>query len=246
MIRKIFVLLSCLLALVILLGGGRVAPAQQAGLDPAFQGLSAGDVYVDPRINGVDVQTLAQAATHGQDHPHTRVKIALLASLPPGHPDRTAYAGTLHHDLGLDKDGLVLVALRGPGVGVSVVSTGLDSTETTRLARQYASSIATNPTGGTAALAQAVASDINGREYRSSAGLWVVFLLVVAVIGGLLLSASRRKKQTLTAARGPIQALREHVLSSIEYLDGYMDVLPKNNPDSDQVRIFRQSASTKY
>ena len=244
MTRKLFppvlALLLCLLALV------GVVRAQQGGLDPAFQALSAGNVYVDPAINGVDVQILEQASMQAQGNPHTRIKIALLAALPPGQSSRSDYAHQLHQSLGLDKDGLVVVALRGRGAGVSVVSTGLDEQESTCLAKQYASAIVSNPTDSTAALAQAVAADINGKEYRSSAGLWVVFLVVVLVIGGLLVAASRRKKQTLTAARGPIQALRDHVLSGIEYLDGYMDVLPKNNPDSDQARTFRQSASARY
>jgi len=250
MTRKIsirrYVLLPCLLALAGLLLSGHAVRAQQGGLDPAFQALSAGNVYVDPRLGGVNAQTLEQASMQAQGNPHTRVKIALLAALPLGQGSRNDYAHQLHQTLGLDKDGLVVVALRGRGAGVSVVSTGLDPQESTRLAKQYAPAIVTNPTDGTAALAQAVASDINGKEYRSSAGLWGVFLVVVLVIGGLIIAATRRKKQTLTAARGPIQAQRDQVLSGIEYLDGYMDVLPKNNPDSDQTRLFRQSASAKY
>jgi len=241
--RRRYVLLLCLLLLTGLLGAVR---AQQGGLDPAFQALSAGNVYVDPRLNGVNAQTLEQAAMQAQGSPHTRVKIALLATLPPGLGSRNDYAHQLHQTLGLDKDGLIVVALRGRGAGVSIVSTGLAPEESTRLAKQYASAIVTNPTDGTAALAQAVASDINGKEYRSSAGLWGVFLVVVLAVGALIVAATRRKKQTLSAARGPIQAQRDHALKGIEYLDGYMDVLPKNNPDSDQVRVFRQSASAKY
>lgn len=246
MTRKHFALFSCLLLAAVLLFSSPVIWAQQGGVDPAFQALSAGNVYVDPQIQGVDVQTLEQAAMQAQGNPHTRIKIALLASLPAQYPNRNNYSRQLHQDLGLGKDGLVVVVLRGRQDGISIFSNGLDSQEATRLAHQYVSAIVTNPTDGTAALAQAVASDINGKEYRSSAGLWIVFLVVVLVIGGLLIGATRRKKAMLTTAKEPIQALRENVLSGIEYLDGYMDVLPKNNPDSDQVRSFRQSASAKY
>ncbi len=266
MIRKIVAALLCLL----LLGGiVRAQEANPAPVDtggPVFQTLTTSNVYVDSNVNNVDVQTLQQAASQGQSNPHTQVKIAVLAALPPDYlaslsqamahdrqlagrvrgQERKFYTFRLHRALNLDKTPLVLVVLGGQDRGVSVWTTALNAGERERLAQQYAPAIQTNTTEGTAALAQAVASDINGKEYRGTAWLWGVFSLVVAVMSGLLIAASRRKKQTLMAARGPIQALREHVLSGIEYLDGYMNVLPKNNPDSDQVRIFRQSASAKY
>ena len=249
MIRKFFasvLLLLCLLAPgVVWAQDAGPAPAD-TGSDPVYQGLSVGNVYVDPRIQGIDTQKLVQATMQGQDNPHTRVKIAILADLPANVGSPNHYGSGLYRNLGLGKDALVLVILRGDRQNVEVLSQALSQDEEARLARQYASAVDTNPTDGTAALAQAVAADINGKEYRSSAGLWVVFLVVVGVIGGLLVLASRRKRQALAMAREPIQALRAHVLSGIEYLDGYTDVLPKNNPDSDQARLFRQSASAKY
>ena len=246
--------------------------AQEAGTpvnltrDPVYQTLASNNVYVDPNVQGVDPQVLQQAAMQGQDHPHTSVKIAVLGSLPPGllagldgemarNPafasrvrghERAFYAFTLHKSLNLDRAPLVLVVLSGRDDGVSVWTTALDAQERKRLADEAAPQISVNPTQGTAQLAQQVAGEVNGKEYRSTGGLWGVFLLVIAIIGGLIFAASRRKKQTMGAARQPIQALRENVLSGIEYLDGYVDTLPKNNPDSDQVRIFRQAASAKY
>lgn len=233
-------------------GGGNVT----ADRDPAFQGLSSGNVYVDPRVQGINQSRLQQAAMQGQGNPHTLVKIAVLGTLPNFALTQTPrqfrgqelnfYAGVLHHTLALGKDGLVVVVLSGPGGGVAVVTDGLDSQTKTRLAQQYASAIAANPTEGTAQLAQAVAGDINGKEYRGTSSLWLFFLAVVGIIIALVVSASRRRKQQLAQARVPVEALRANVLSGIEYLDGYMDVLPKNNPDSDQVRAFRQSASGKF
>ncbi len=240
---KLFAPLFCLF---LLLGGMAVRAQEGTGIDPVFQTLSAENTYVDPRIGGVDAARLNSAAMQGQDHPHTLVKIALLATLPAGERSRGGYAGRLHQTLGLEKNGLVLVVLQGRGKGVNVVTTELGRDENDRLARKFSSAILTNPTEGTAQLAEAVAADVNGKEYGSSAWLWVVFLAVIVGITALLVSGSRRKKRELTAARGPIDAQRDHVLSGIEYIDGYADVLPKNNPDSDQVRIFRQSASAKY
>ena len=237
-----------LLLLTVLSGSTRAAYAQGMVPDPAYQALTASDVYVDPRLQGrVDPSTLAQAAMQAQGNPHTQVKIAVLAGLPRGPwRSRNGYAGDLHHELNLDKSGLVLVVLSGPGAGVSVITNGLSADESGKLAHQYAPQIKNDPTGGTAALAEAVAGDINGTEYSHSAWLWVVFLIVVAVVAWLLVSASRRKKQALATARGPVEALRANVLAGIEYIDHYMDVLPKNNPDAELARNARQAASDKF
>ncbi|MDQ2686622.1 MAG: tetratricopeptide repeat protein, partial [Armatimonadota bacterium] len=217
-----------------------------AGRDQAFQALTSSNVYVDPRLRGVDQSRLQQAAVQSSDNPHTLVKIAVLAALPTGYSSIGQYAGTLHRSLNLGKNGLVVVALSGRAQGVSVVTTGLSQNENSQLARQYAPAIATNPTDGTAQLAQAVAGDINSKEYRSTTSLWLFFLAIAVAITVLVVSASRRRKRRVAQAREPVEALRANVLSGIEYLDGYMDVLPKNNPDSDQVRAFRQSASAKF
>lgn len=197
MTRKIFVTLLCLLVLagtVQAQDPGTSVPVD-TGRDPAYQTLSTSNVYVDPRVQGVDVQTLEQAAMQAQGNPHTQVKIAVLSSLPPAYltaldqsmardaslagrvrgRERDFYAFQLHKALNLDKEPLVLVSLQGRSDGVTVWTTALDAPERKRLADAAAPRISVNPTQGTAELAQAVASDINGREYRSSAGLWLVF-----------------------------------------------------------------------
>ncbi len=221
----------------------RQAPSER---DPAFQTLTTSNVYVDPRLAGIGQPQLLQAAQQAQDNPHTQMKIAVLASLPPGFRSVPQYAGALHRDLGLGKNGLVVDILGGPTQGVAVATTGLSDQENARIAQQYAPQVAADPTAGTAALVQAVAGDINGHEYRSSAVLWIIFLLAVVAIAVLLASASRKRKQQIAVSRQPVDALRANVLSGIEYIDGYADVLPKNNPDSDQVRAFRQAADAKY
>ncbi len=235
--------------------------------DQAYLALTTANVYVQPGISGIDTQVLEQAASQGQDNPHTPVKIAILSSLPAaylgnvrhaeaqdpqlraqvGRNIRAYYAFELHHALGLDKEPLVLVVLQGQDPGVSVWTTALDASARGELEKQYAQATKTNPQDGTAQLAQAAASRINSKEYGGpSMVLWIVFLFVVIGLAALIVSAGRKKKQALTVSRGPIDALRENVLRGIEYLDGYIDVLPKNNPDSDQTRAFRQAASAKY
>jgi tetratricopeptide (TPR) repeat protein len=76
--------------------------------------------------------------------------------------------------------------------------------------------------------------------------LWILIGIVVVVVLAIVISANRRKKAQLAMMRGPIDNLRQNVLANIEYIDGYTDVLPKNNADSDQVRAFRQAAAAKF
>ncbi len=229
--------------------GGAQSPANGRGVpggDQAYLGLVNSNVYVSPDVPNVDTQALQQAAVQGRDTPHTVVKIAILSRLPRGFASVSRYAGTLHRSLNLQKNGLVVAALSGPGAGVGVATTELGTDKNTALARQYAPQVAADPTRGMAALAGAAASAINGKEYGGASILWIVFLIVVIAVAWLVVSATRQKKAQIGQARAQIAPLKHYVLESIGYLDGYVDVLPKNNPDSDMVRSLRQAASDKY
>jgi hypothetical protein len=46
--------------------------------------------------------------------------------------------------------------------------------------------------------------------------------------------------------RQPVDALKQEVEDSIEYVDGYMPALPKNNADTDQIRAYRQAAAARF
>ncbi len=227
---------------------GRLPANGQAvpGGDQAYLGLVNSNVYVSPDVPGINTQALQQAAVQGQGNPHTVVKVAILSRLPRPFTSAARYAGTLHTALHLQKNGLVVAALSGPDAGVGVATTELGSDKNMQLAQQYAPQVAANPTQGMAALAGAVASAINGKEYGGASILWIVFLIVVGAVAWLVISATRQKKAQIGQARDQIAPLKQYVLESIGYLDGYVDVLPKNNPDSDTVRSLRQSASDKY
>jgi len=235
--------------------------------DPAYLALISGNVYVDPSItNGIDAAALQQASSQSQDNPHTTVKIVVLRSLPSAFVSnvqqaaarnpvfaRKVYRRTqqfytfqLHQTLNLDKEPLIVVTLLGSNPGPTIYTTALDASARNELQKKYTPLVNANPQDGTVQLALAAASAINSKEYRSTAWLWIVFLLVVAGITALIVSAGRKKRANLAAARPPIDALRENVLQGIEYLDNYGAILPKNNPDSDLTRSYRQAASAKY
>ena len=160
--------IGVLLLLLTVLGAGmRPAHGQDTVPDPAFQALTAADVYVDPPLQGrVDAEHVGAGRHAGAGQPAHPGQDRRAGPLPRGPwPSRNAYAGYLHQELGLDKNGLVLVVLSGPGAGVSVITNGLSADQAGQLAHQYSPQIKNDPTGGTAALAEAVAGDINGREY---------------------------------------------------------------------------------
>jgi len=95
--------------------------------------------------------------------------------------------------------------------------------------------------GGAAVIAPTTSSHGSGADF-----LWIVLILVIVVVLALIISANRRKRAQLVAQRGPVENLKQNVLANIEYIDGYADVLPKNNSDSDQVKAFRQAAAAKF
>jgi len=249
----------CLIALLFLAGGLFLSmPAARAqynaavptevARDPGYLGLTAGNVYIDPRLTGINQQTLEDAALQGDANPHTVVKIAMLYNLPANARDRSQYANAIHYYLGLDKNALIVVVL-GPharGGGVTVAAKELNTNQTRALVTQYVSQIKKDPTQGTAALAIAVAGAINGKEYSGSVIVWIVFFAIVAVVIGFIIVASNKKKKRLNISREPVEALRANVLSGIEYLDNYADVMPKGNAFTPQVLEMRQAASQHF
>jgi uncharacterized membrane protein YgcG len=251
-----------LILLLALVAMSSIAQAQSSIPDPAYQALRSGNVYVSPGLQGqVNTSTL-QSAASGQ------VKIAMLSGIPNGPwRSRDDYASKLHKALHLGNNALLLVVPPGGrGQGISIYSNAQSDSQWSQLASQYVPQLESNLNSGTAALAQAVGSDVsnptstqnttagtvasvgNPNQNRGHGGviLGLFFLVVVIGIVILLVSASRRRKQDLVAARGPVEALQSNVLSGIEYIDHYTDVLPSSNPDSEVVRNARQAAETKY
>src|SRR5437879_5401038 len=104
--------------------------AQQGQVvDPAFSQLTTGNVYVEDTLNRLNKAGLEQAAMQGSDNPHTKVKIAVLENLPQPYVDRTVYAHILAQSIGLGKNALIVVVMRQPHRGVTVVSSTLSKSE---------------------------------------------------------------------------------------------------------------------
>ncbi len=230
-----------------------------ASPDPAAVALATGNVYVDPVVaSQVDASQLQTASTA---NPETTVKVAVLDRLPnyalgqhagtdlPSGRLVELYAKNLHDYLHLGQNGLVVVALHGnspSAAGVADDSGKLNRSQESAIAQQSVSRIGSgNVTQGTVGMMHAVAEQATTAANRPKHMIELIFLIVVVAIILLLVSASRQRKVAVNTLRGPLEAQRESVLSGISYLDNYIDVLPKNNADSDQVRAFRQAAAYK-
>jgi tetratricopeptide (TPR) repeat protein len=226
---------------------GSTAPAARAATgstDPASIALANGDVYVSPSlINQVNQTRLTEAAEADEQ---TAIKIAVLDRLPPGDDSTAAYAHRLHDYLNLGNGGLIVVAVHGAGAGVADVAGQLSADKERQIAQKYVAQLGSGDyTNALAAMSGDLASAATSRYFEPMETLLIVALIVVVVIVFLVLGASRRKKAQITALRVPLESDRDKVIAGIESLDKFIDVLPKNNADSDQVRAFRQSAAYK-
>ena len=222
----------------------RTATRELLAGDPASVALSASNVYVDPALQTVADPTKLEAAA--QQNSHTLVKIAVLSHLPNGSGDVITYAGRLHKYLNLNRNGLIVVDA-GPHGGVADVSTALTTDQESALAQKYVARIgAGDVSGGVTALAGDMASQINaGERFWPDVTLFII-LVLIAIVAFVLYNQRRRTTAQLAYMRAPLEQLRQNVLDNIQYVDNYVDVLPKNNANSDQVRAYCQAAEAKY
>jgi len=227
-------------------------------VDKVEQGLISDNVYIDPALHSFDRVKLEAAAVQGHDiaSRRTTVRIAVLGEMPLALRSTNTrkqskltldYAQQLHDNLKLGKNPLVFLTATPPQA--LMIAPEISAARQRELIDEFwlnNGQDKKNPTPALVRLAEQAAAETNKTEYGNTWIMWVIFLVVTGGVVTLVVVAMRRKKAQLVQMRDPINALRANVLSGIEYLDNYMDVLPKNNPDSDQVRIFRQSASDKF
>ncbi len=213
--------------------------------DPVAVALASQSVYVAPQLaNQVSATALQQAAASKDDI--LPIKIAVLDRVPSGYNGTVAYAEALHTYLNLGKGGLIVVAAHGHGAGVADISSSLTQAQERQLAQKYVAQIGSSDyVGGITNLANDLANTAYTANHAVSDMLWIIFLVVVVIISAMIIFAGQRKKVQIGQMRGPLEAEKGNVLAGIEYIDNYIDVLPKNNADSDQVRAFRQAAAAK-
>ncbi|HEY3328989.1 MAG TPA: tetratricopeptide repeat protein [Capsulimonadaceae bacterium] len=234
-------------------GSGAVSTGDSGNV---AQILATTNVYVDSSFSGKVDETALQAVA--AENPRTSVKIALIDHLPSWYQKLarskryssdsaiTHFTEGIHKHLNLGRNGVIVVSTSGYGAGVALKSADLSDEAETRIARNYVAKLQAGDYAVIAPMAHEFVSEINGAHRMQQNIIWLVALIIVLVIAVIIVKGKRRKAAQLNAMRGPVNALRSDVEASIEYLDGYIPALAKNNADTDQVKAYRQASAARF
>jgi hypothetical protein len=209
--------------------------------DAVIDTLLRADVYVAPGLeSAVDAARLQQVANELK--PFT-TKFAVVPLRDRQTRDR--WATGLRLQLNID-DGAVLVLVpKMPNLqgGVSVSSGVLPTAQVEQVVRQHLTAFSQQGyTEGLARLARALRDRyVSERRQRALGTVALVGIPVALVLGGVGW-VLRRRAQEVARLRMQLQEMRAQVLEGIEYLDGYLDVLP-DGEDATYAREHRQRAA---
>ncbi|MGQ9791482.1 MAG: hypothetical protein ACUVR7_12610 [Armatimonadota bacterium] len=209
--------------------------------DFVIEALSRGDVYVAPQWAGtVDEQRLQQVANELKPFAVKFVVVPL-----PDASARHAWASGLRRYLNI-RNGVVIVLvpktaeLRG---GVSASSDVISKTEITRIVEANIKTFTTQGyTQGLEQLARAFRDDVSAQSRRAFLNTTLLIgIPAVLVVGGVAWGIRRRARE-IARLKARLLNQRAQVLEGIEYLDGYIDVLPEGE-DASRAREHRQRAA---
>lgn len=218
-----------------------LAQVSTRAADAVVDALIQGDVYVAPEVAGaVDETRLQQVAR--ELRPFT-VKFAVVPLRTKRDRDRFAYA--LREALNVQEGAVVVLVPQATGLqgGVSISSRVIPERQATEIFRQYRTTFTSQGyTQGLEQLARAL-RDHYAAERRSSTlgAVALIGIPAVLVLGGVAW-VIRRRAQEVARLRARLQDVRAQVLEGIEYLDGYIDVLPEGE-DASRAREHRQRAA---
>lgn len=209
--------------------------------DVVVEALSRSDVYVAPQLAGtVNEQRLQQVANELK--PFT-VKFVIVPLRDRRIRDKWATALRQYLDV---RNGVVIVLVPkvdGLQGGVSASGDVIPAQEITSIVRANVRAFTTDGyTQGLEVLARAFHQHVSAQ--RRDAALNTVALIgipAVLVLGGVAWVV-RRRAQEVARLKARLRDLRAQVLEGIEYLDGYIDVLPEGE-DASRAREHRQRAA---
>ncbi len=217
------------------------AQASTRAEDVVIETLSRSDVYVAPQLAGtVDEQRLQQVANELK--PFT-VKFAIVPLRD--RSTRNRWATALRRYLNI-RNGAVIVLtpkteeLRG---GVSASSDVIPAREIDSLVQANIRVFTTEGyTQGLERLARAMRNyHLQERRSDTVGTLALLGIPTLLVVGGVAW-VIRRRAQEVARLKARLRGMRQQVLEGIEYLDGYIDVLPAGE-DASRAREHRQKAA---
>jgi tetratricopeptide (TPR) repeat protein len=231
--------------------GGQI-PArrpEQGGQDPAsvspsdiIAALNSGNVYVVPTLRK-DIDSARLESVAASFAPN-KAKILVTRQLG-GYKTREELATALGQALNLGKyDTLLVITPRG----VSAYAPRFSTAEITDILRnsKVESLLAQQPTEAAAVALQSIASASKGAASGDTNKTTGFFVLLAAGAGGFFLYRAAKAKKAMADARAAVEPLRQKVLADLAYVDGYLDLLPKSDPNTTQAKQLRASAFEKY
>jgi hypothetical protein len=233
--RTLTIVLLCLIAVPVL------AQTSTRAENPLVDALIQGDVYVAPELAGVvDKAQLQQVAQ--QLRPFT-VKFVVVPLRDRQSRNKLAYA--LRNTLNIQEGAVVVLVPQAPGLygGVSISSDVIPNEQATQIFQRYRTVFASQGyTQGLEQLARALRDHYTAERRSSTVGaIALIGVPAVLVVGGVAWVIRRRARE-VARLKARLQGLRAQVLEGIEYLDGYIDVLPEGE-DATRAREHRQRAA---
>lgn len=235
--RVVAILLVCLT----LSTGVALAQVSTRAENAVIEALSRGDVYIAPQLAGtVDEGRLQQVANELKPFTVKFVVVPLRDK-----PTRNRWATALRRYLNI-RNGAVIVLtpkteeLRG---GVSASSDVIAAREIDSLLQANIRVFTTEGyTQGLEQLARALRNyHVQERRSATVGTLALLGIPTLLVVGGVAW-VIRRRAQEVARLKARLQEMRQQVLEGIEYLDGYIDVLPAGE-DASRAREHRQKAA---
>jgi cell division septum initiation protein DivIVA len=209
--------------------------------NPMVDALIQGDVYVASELAGVvDEARLQQVAQ--QLRPFA-VKFVVVPLSNKQSRERLAHG--LRNALNIREGAVIVLVPQAPGLhgGVSISSDVIPGQQATQVFQQYRTVFSSQGyTQGLEQLARALRDHYVSERRSSTLGTVALFGIPAVLVLGGMAWVIRRRAQEVARLKARLQGLRAQVLEGIEYLDGYIDVLPEGE-DASRAREHRQKAA---
>lgn len=209
--------------------------------DAVIQTLTQRDVFVAPQLAGsVDEPRLQRVA---DDLKPFTVKFAIVPL--PDRNSRNAWAASLRRYLNVRDGAVIVLAPKMEGIrgGVSASSDVISPQEISRIVEANMATFSTQGyTQGLEQLARALREHVVAQQRRTALNVTMLIGIPTVLVLSGVAWVVRRRAQEVARLKNSLQDLRAQVLEGIEYLDGYIDVLPEGE-DASRAREHRQRAA---
>lgn len=218
-----------------------LAQTPQRAEDVVIDALTRSDVYVAPELSGVVDEARLQQVAQGL-RPFT-VKFVVVPLRD--RQTRGRWASALRRYLNIDEGAVIVMVpkigqLRG---GVSASSGVIPARQVDQIVDSHLKVFSTQGyTQGLEQLARALRDHYAAERRSSTLGAVALFGIPAVLVLGGVAWVIRRRAQEVARLKARLQGLRAQVLEGIEYLDGYIDVLPEGE-DASRAREHRQKAA---